>query len=270
MRPPDENQANPTQPQQRPNLMSSARRGGNEDSILAKLEREPARHAWTGGGGRVLWYGGAVVLALGLTATLAWLAAGLGNVESGLEVAHADVAPLLVPAHAPEAPLEAAVIVDAPAPADDATSGVGHAEVSNAEVNHAEVSTAEVLQPPLAPSLRLLEPAGARSALVKAAAVPAAAPPPVIPAAPRPPARPAGTAERNLARTAPARPRAPAPRQAARTAKSASAARASETPDSDVALISAVIYHANGHAVPEPGDSLDACADGACRPRPAR
>ena len=257
MRPPDENQANPTQPHRRPNLMSSARRGGNEDSILAKLEREPGRPAWAGSGGRVLWYGGAVVLALGLTATLAWLAAGLGNVESGLEVAHADVAPLLVPAHAPEAPLEAAVIVDAPAPLDDAASGVGHAEVGHAELNHAEVSTAEVLQPPPAPPLRLLEPPGARPA-------------PVKPAAPRPPARPVGTAERNPARAAPARARAPAPRQAARTGKSASAARAGETPDSDVALISAVIYHANGHAVAEPGDSPDACADAACRPRPAR
>ncbi len=105
MRPPDENQANPTHPHLRPNLMSSARRGGNEDSILAKLEREPARRAAAGGSGlRLAWYGGAVVVALGLTCTLAWLAAGQEALPR-LEVARAgDAARSMVAAEEPVAP----------------------------------------------------------------------------------------------------------------------------------------------------------------------
>jgi len=39
--------------------------------------------------------------------------------------------------------------------------------------------------------------------------------------------------------------------------------------DSDVALISAVIYHANGHAAGQEADNA-VCADESCRPRPAR
>lgn len=219
MRPSDEHQAMPTEPHLRPNLMSSARRGGNEDSILAKLEREPARRAQAGAGNgaRLAWYGGAVVIALGLTATLAWLAAGQVAGAPTLEVAHADLAPLTLPFEAPAAPMATAVIVDAaPAP---------------------QVSTAEVLRPPAVPPLRLLPPAGARPA-------PATTPPPRVPA----------------------RPRATAPRQAARMPKPPPPARTVDHQgDSDVALISAVIHHANGHA-----EAPDACLEEGCRPTPPR
>ena len=231
MRPPDENQANPTAPHLRPNLMSSARRGGNEDSILAKLEREPPRRAGAGDGARLAWYGSAVVLAVGMTVMLAWLAAGQIEEPQPLAVAHADAAPLLLPG---EGPVETAVIVDAP-----------------------PVATHDMPRAPSLPPLRLLEPAGARPAHVTAAPAPVKATPP------RPVSRP------------PTRTRAPAPRttsrQPSRTAKATAPVRPDETRnDSDVALISAVIYHANGHAVPEPGAAADTCPDDACRPRPAR
>ncbi|WP_306392628.1 hypothetical protein [Telluria beijingensis] len=198
MRPSDENQDNRMHAHMRPNLMSSPRRGGREDSILARLEREPARRAGASQGMRLAWYGAASVVAMGLTATLAWLAAGTG--PAPLEMAVPD-APAPV-ASAPPAPVETAVIVDA-APV---------------------------------PPLRLLEPAPAAPAPVLAA-------PPVV----------ARTASPRIA--AQARPRAqatrPAPRQAARPARTVNPARAGEAQDdSDVALISAVIYHANGHAAP--------------------
>ena len=214
MRPSDENQDNRMHANMRPNLMSSSRRGGREDSILAKLEREPARRTGAGNGPRLAWYGAAAAVALGLTATLAWLAAGAG--PAPLEVARPAAAPAPM-AIASSAPVEAAVIVDAapePAPAP-----------------------AQAAIPPL----RLLEPVAAPPAPVKLAPAPAKAAPPR-----RPEARAA----------APARPRTQPTRQAARQARTVNPARAGEAQDdSDVALISAVIYHANGHAAPEDGEA---------------
>lgn len=246
MRPPDENQANPTHPHLRPNLMSSARRGDNEDSILAKLEREPARRAAAGGSGiRLAWYGGAVVVALGLTCVLAWLAAGQDALPR-LEVARAGhVARSMAPAEEPGAPAASAVIIDAPPPAPVLPV----------------IATADLAPHPL-PPLRLLKPA-------------AVARPPVKPA------RPSAVTERSVA-TAPATAKAAPPvpaaarmrvavaRQAARPAKHPGPARIAEVPDSDVALISAVIYHANGHALPEPDANPAHCTDDTCRPRPTR
>ena len=218
MRPSDENQDNRLHAHPRPNLMSSARRGGHEDSILAKLEREPARRAGSsaGHGARLAWYGAAVMLALGLTGTLAWLAAGTG--PAPLEMASPDAAPAATASVAPP-PVETALIVDA-----------------------APEPTAAVAQPPApVPPLRLLKPAVTPPEPVKIA-------PTLANAAP---------ARRPEPRTAaPARPRAQAarttPRQAARPARTVNPARAGDTQDdSDVALISAVIYHANGHAPAE-------------------
>ena len=237
MRSSDEHQANPTQPHLRPDLMSSARRGGNEDSILARLEREPARRAASGGTGvRLAWYGGAVLVALGLTGALAWLAAGQDSPHR-VEPAHAGIAPRVVVADAPAAPLAAAVIVDA-APAAAPV-----------------VTTAHVLPPPM-PPLRLLRPAdGARVPVkpTRTAAAPERSAPKTLAAAP-----------------APFQARATVPRQAARPAKHAGPVQATEPPDSDVALISAVIYHANGHALPDPEMNPERCADAGCRPRPTR
>lgn len=243
MRSSDEHQANPTQPHLRPDLMSSARHGGNEDSILARLEREPVRRAAPGGTGvRVAWYGGAVLVALGLTGALAWLAAGQDSPHK-VQPAHARMAARAIVADEPAAPLAAAIIVDAaPALAPVATPAPA-------------ASTAHVLPPPV-PPLRLLRPAdGGR--------------------APAKPTRTAAAPERSAARAVVPAPttfqaRASAPRQAARPAKHAGPVRATEPPDSDVALISAVIYHANGHALPDPEMNPDRCAGDACRPRPTR
>ena len=235
MRSSDEHQANPTQPHLRPDLMSSARHGGNEDSILARLEREPARRAAPGGAGvRVAWYGGAVLVALGLTGALAWLAAGQDSPHK-VEPAHAGMAARAIVADEPAAPPAAAIIVDA-APAS-------------------VVSTEHGLPPPV-PPLRLLRPADGARVPVKST-------------------RTAAVPERSAAKSmvpapAPLQARASVPRQATRPAKHAGAARVTETPDSDVALISAIIYHANGHALPEPEVNPDRCDGDACRPRPTR
>jgi len=245
----DEHQANPTQPHLRPDLMSSTRRGGNEDSILARLEREPARRAAPGGTGvRLAWYGGAVLFALGLTGALAWLAAGQDGPHR-VEPAHAGMAARAILADAPAAPLAAAVIVDAaPALAPVATPVATPAPA---------VSTAHDLHglPPV-PPLRLLRPADGARVSVK-------------------PTRTATAPERSAARAlaaapAPFQARASVPRQAARPAKHAAPVRTTEPPDSDVALISAVIYHANGHALPDPEMNPDRCAGEPCRPRPTR
>lgn len=248
MRSSDEHQANPTQPHLRPDLMSSTRRGGNEDSILARLEREPARRTASGGTGvRVAWYGGAVLVALGLTGALAWLAAGQDGPHR-VEPAHAGMAARAIVADEPAAPLAAAVIVDAapalaPVAASVATPAPG-------------VSTEHALHgmPPPVPPLRLLRPADGARVPVK-------------------PTRTASMPERGTAKTlaaapAPFQARANVPRQAARPTKHAGPVRATEAPDSDVALISAVIYHANGHALPDPEMNPERCAGEPCRPRP--
>lgn len=243
MRSSDEHQANPTQPPLRPDLMSSARHGGNEDSILARLEREPARRAAPGGTGvRLAWYGGAVLFALGLTGALAWLAAGQDGPRR-VEPAHAGIAARAIVADEPAGPPAAAVIVDA-APVPAPVSAPAPA-----------ASTAHVLPPPV-PPLRLLRPADGVRVPVK-------------------PTRTAAALERSAAKTlaaapAPFQARATVPRQATRPAKHAGPVRATEPPDSDVALISAVIYHANGHALPDPEMNPDRCAGDACRPRPTR
>lgn len=243
MRPSDENQDNRMHPHMRPNLMSSSRRGGIEDSILAKLEREPSRRSDSGNGLRLAWYGAAVVVAVGLTGVLAWLAAGTG--QAPIEMAQLETPrPVLAePLPAPE-PIKTAVIVDSPP------------EPLSAPI--AAPIAAPVAAP--APPLRMLEPEQARP-------VPAKAPPPPVKAAPprRPEPRAAAPAR---ARAAAAR---PATRQTARPARTVNPARPEQNDDSDVALISAVIYHANGHAAPEDGEaSSGPCADDACRARPAR
>lgn len=242
MRPSDENQDKRMHAQPRPNLMSSSRRGGHEDSILAKLEREPARRGASGNGARLAWYGSAAVLALGLTATLAWLAAGTGPAPLG--VAQSDHAPLPAPGAPPAlvpVPAPAALIVDA-APEPDLAAA----------------------HPAAPPPLRLLEPAVAQARQ--------AAPSRPTPAPPK--AAPQRRAELRVASARPRTQAAPAratPRQAARTARTVNPARPGEAQeDSDIALISAVIYHANGHATPDEAEAPAACADEPCRTRPAR
>jgi len=276
VRPSDENQAASSHDHLRPNLMSSSRRSGHEDSILAKLEREPARRERGRIGKRLAWYGGAALAAVSLTAVLAWLAAGSG--PQALEVAHANrsrPAPIgdALTAAAPTTqeilqplPLSdnnSALIVDT-APAQD--SAQASAQVS-AHASHPAHTPAPATPTP--PPLRMLDAAAARpppagvTAALTAAAAPARAAAASVPAA-RAGARPALP----RARPAPAR---VAARQATRPARAGNASRSGEHDDSDVALISAVIYHANGHAVGQgDGQHTSSCADEACRARAAR
>lgn len=265
MRPSDENQAASSHDHLRPNLMSSSRRSGHEDSILAKLEREPARRERGPIGKRLAWYGGAALAAVSLTAVLAWLAAGSG--PQALEVAHAN--------RSRPAPIGDALTAGAPTtqeilqplPLSDNNSAliVDTAPArASAQASHLAHTPA-----PATPPLRMLDAAAARppptgvTAALTAAAAPARAAAASVPAA-KAGARPALP----RARPAPAR---VAARQATRPARAGNASRSGEHDDSDVALISAVIYHANGHAVGQgDGQNTSSCADEACRARPAR
>jgi hypothetical protein len=69
VRPADENQYST-----RPNLMSSGRRGGSDQSILEMLERDTGRSGRSRRGrSRLAWYGAGGTLAVGLIGLLAWL-----------------------------------------------------------------------------------------------------------------------------------------------------------------------------------------------------
>lgn len=221
MRPSDEHQTAST----RPNLMSASHRAGAEDSILAKLERDSPRRHRPRRAFRVAWYAASAMVAIALTGTLAWLAAGNGKPVAG------TLAP--GPAAAPQAP-----------------------------------ATALVVEPPpeAPPPLRLLEEPKA----VKAAPRPAPPSRAALPAFPRPVAKADARPAAPLAARARPAPARPTPRQAVRQARATQPARPAEpSVDSDVALISAVIVYANGHAEAQ-GEEAPACTDDNCRPRPPR
>ena len=272
MRPSDENQAS-SHPHLRPNLMSSSRRGGHDDSILAKLEREPARRAGGRTGRRLAWYGASALVAVALTATLAWLAAGSG--DQVLEVAQATESNTSGAAGTVTQPLQEAQ------PTTEEVLGLPPEQ---------EAKSALIVDsaPDAAPPLRMLDAPAARP--TPAPAPPVAAPPapvrvaaPPVPAKrpePRPERRAEPRAEPRIAARLEARPSAARPRSASarpparpssRSARTINPARTGEHDDSDVALISAVIYHANGHASADGNDeNTSNCGDEPCRARPAR
>lgn len=272
MRPTDENQ--PTS--MRPNLMSPRRAStSGEDSILAMLEREPARRR---GGGtsnlRLACYGAGAAMAMALTGALVWLAANNDGVQREL--------PEAVLADAGQA---SAATTPAASPADVPGGGAALRQVAMAPpVPEARPASAAVIvdQAPPAdamPPLRLLKPAPAGASAppvrvpasaAKPPARPAVAsaprPAPAAPPAPKAPARPAAAvkpkpvlAAKNAAR--------PSPLKAQRTGP----AKAADAPvDADVALISAVIVHANGHA-PEGSQMTELlCANDSCQAKPSR
>ncbi len=246
MRPTDENQAE----SMRPNLMSPKRaRTSGEDSILAMLERDPTRKRGTGAGAsptRLAWYGASAAVAIALTGTLVWLAAGNDGLRPDVERSMMAAAP--PPAPAAERPAPALVQVAL-------AEGPSAARPGSAAVIVDQKPQDDV------PPLRLLKPAPGTTA--KAPAPPAAAPakpaPKAVAAAAAPRTRPV-TVSRNAAR--------PAQTKAQRPATSA---RATEAPvDPDVALISAVIVHANGHA-PEGSQMTELlCPNDSCQARPNR
>ncbi|WP_143745680.1 hypothetical protein [Massilia sp. KIM] len=274
MRPSDENQASST----RPNLMSASHRGG-EDSILAKLERDPARRHRNHSPLRVLWYGASALVAVGLTATLVWLASGTGKQQPIL----AQATVLAAPAADPPPVSGAAALVDEPPPPPPPLRMLEKEKLPPAVATPsvAAVATSAVPEPAMAAPARQAVPRPAPAPTPRSASAPAPAPkggarsaakPAALAKAERAPAP--AQRERAAARTearAEVRPAArPAPRPAVRPARPATPAKPAEQPvDSDVALISAVIVHANGHAEARTEENPP-CADDACRARSTR
>lgn len=267
MRPTDENQST----SMRPNLMSPRRTAtSGEDSILAMLEREPARKRVHGSPGvRLAWYGASAAVVLSLTGTLVWMAAN----NDGLRLA--DEETVLAEATAaggnaaPVHPASAATVLQvAMAPALDAQPAGTAVIVEQAPPGEA------------APPLRLLKPAPGKAATEPpareqpAAAVRATSSPPAPAAAPVKPVAKASPPARQAA--APAKPRAVLVAKAVKPVqpkaqRGANPARTAEAPvDADVALISAVIVHANGHA-PEGSQMTELlCPNDSCQARPSR
>jgi len=270
VRPTDENQS----PSMRPNLMSprrpSAAATSGEDSILAMLEREPARRrkgaAGAASSARLAWYGAGGAVALALTGALVWLAANNdGRHRAAQDTMLADAG------KAAQRPAPASLPAPAPAPA--LRPAALELQPAGAAVIVDQAPTPEGVPP-----LRLLKPAPA----APPAPVPAA-PVPVRPTAKAPPPRPAPavTAEARPAASRPAPvPARPKPVLAAkgaarpaapRAARPAAPARTPDAPlDADVALISAVIVHANGHAPPGSQMTELLCPNDSCKSRPAR
>ena len=283
MRPSDENQP----ASMRPNLMSPRRTSG-EDSILAMLERDTARKRGTKApGGRLAWYGAGagLTVVVALTGTLVWLAAGNDGLQP--EVQRSALAETgRTPQHgAAASPAGGATILQvAMAPA---------AAAPQPQQGNAAVIVDQRPTPEGVPPLRLLKPAPAKAAPAVRVPVPAAAPPARPVAKATPPSRPAGAAEgkpaartaavpfdaKPAARAAAVAPRArplvaakgalrPAPPKAQRSPAPGKGADAPA--DADVALISAVITHANGHA-PEGSQMTELmCPNNACQSKPAR
>ena len=281
MRPTDENQS----PSLRPNLMSP-RRSSGEDSILAMLERDPARKRGKGAGGRLAWYGASAAMAVVLTGTLVWLAAANDGRQVDGSALTLDHAILASPGSSPVAPSRGAPVSTPAVPSDppSAVRQVAMATTMATAPPAARPTSAAVIvdQDPgdKVPPLRLLKPAPARQA----------APPAVRVPAPRATATaPARTAPRNAAAAARAAPQhAGEARQAARPRVLAAArnnarpgqGKAQRNPapgkgaetqvDADVALISAVIVHANGHAPTGSQMTELLCPNDNCKEKPAR
>lgn len=261
MRPSDENQHST-----RPNLMSSPRRGGNDESILAMLERDGTRGIGRGAASpaRLWWYVGGGTLAVCLVGTLIWLARDNTGQPPGEPVAQAatvEAAPVRS-----EGDGQHAAIIDEAQPAS----------------THQEVPPLVLLTPPGQASAEEA-PRPTHAAVVVDEKVSAQKQPAVADAAPKP--VPAAVVEQPAARHeaagAAAVPRVSEPKRAAKARersragkpvfaphgksvpkpkKGAVAAQPGEASvDSDVALISAVIQHSAKH--PDGGCDTEAgCA----------
>jgi hypothetical protein len=262
----------------------SPRRTSGEDSILAMLEREPGRKRGAkAGGARLAWYGAGTAVALVLTGTLVWLAAANNGRKPDAEPAMmADAAK---PAHRHPAP--AGGDAAPPTPAAPAVRQVALAAGNDAALPQSARPAVIVDQAPpgdAVPPLRLLKPAPAPAVRVPVPAPAKAAAPvraaPRTAAATKPAAsRPAEARPAIRATPAPAPARArpvvvarspakPAPGKPQRTVNPA---RTGEPHvDADVALISAVIVHANGHA-PEGSQMTELlCPNVSCKEKPPR
>ena len=249
MRPTDENQAAST----RPNLMSS-RRGAGEENILAMLERDSARRSGARmTGSRLAWYCAAAAFSGILVGAVAWLAYDNHETVSAMQVqVQAERVAEGDAVQAPPALADAQHPAPAPLP----------------EGPHAAVIVDQPHSMPAAPPLVMLPPEGAsrakaaapavkETAPVLASAAPAVVAPAPVKAAPMAP-KPKADKENAIAKAD--KPAKPAPRAAkaqrnasAKTvaararAKAAARAPADAAVDTDVALISAIIQHAERH-----------------------
>jgi hypothetical protein len=230
--------------------MSSARRSANEINILAMLDRHEAgglpRRLLRGLRGRsaMFWYGGAGVLVLGLLGTLGWLARDSGAPPpadaalAGAVTPAAGQASGSVVRAAPPAAVSLPRLEAAPAAASEAAAA-GGLEATRASAPAAGATIVEVAPAPLpeadAPVPRDAQretQAAIRQATQRLATHTPAAKPAARTASSRPAlagARPAAIAH--------ADPRARRPPTSAKPAPAAV--------DTDVALISAIIQHAN-------------------------
>jgi hypothetical protein len=278
VRPTDENQHGST----RPNLMSSGtRRAGNEDNILAMLDRN--ERGRRGGPPRLAVYGAAGVVVMLLITVLAWLVqenmsstATLRVVEQAAVVRVPDPPgsePAAGASTGPQSepgPALAATIVDNPDSQPAVTAR------TPAVAAAAAITTAQAAGPEL-PALVLLSAAPPSSTSnSKAERAGAARLQPVREPEASPPGQPSA-----LARLA-ARPRpaaiSPAPRAPTRAAqakgkksRAGAAEQAVEAQaDTDVALISAIISQSSRHAHErQAGKTSQACGDDdkKCGPR---
>ena len=261
MRPTDEDQSG----SRRPNLMSSTRRTANETNILAMLDRHESggrlRRLLRGLGGlpAMVWYGTAGLLTAGLVGSLAWLALDNGAPPAGdAALARAGGArerpltELAAPA-APPAAATAAAAVSVSAPASVTASAEARAEV----VDEAQAAGATIVDlAPVPPDeatplqeLRVLPPQQHAGRIAQhedqresRRALPAERPRPASHAAA------SGSASRGATgKAAASAARAPGLAHAEPRSRrpAAQAKPAPGTVDTDVALISAIIQHAN-------------------------
>jgi hypothetical protein len=272
--------------------MSSARRSGNEESILAKLERDsgPGLGRQFGLTARVAAYAAGGALVLGLVGMLVWLARDNASQPTDVMIAHAvDAAP---PHQAPAAGASqqpAAIVDEAPS----AAHAAGHADLPplvllpNAHAGNAQPREhaspqqpvlagtqtspakggAQVVQetappePPPAAAMRapVVAPPAKHAASVAAADIEpkhGAKMPHAEPARARPP-RTAAAGARTLAQQT-------AAKAAKQPKKTAAPAQPREQVDSDVALISAVIMHANKSNMGHDDHDRDCGTDADC------
>jgi hypothetical protein len=257
--------------------MSSGRRGGNEESILAMLERDGGR----GSGlppSRLALYGAGAAVAVGLVAALVWLARdqGASDLVVAAEAPVAIVAEAAPPRPAPHAAEvvpqqptpQAAIIVDEPQPpAKTASQEVPPLVLLTPSQATEHASAAHASAPALAET-HPAEKAPAGTDVRAAAAGTAPKARPIATAAahaeprrvaktvtgsrqesarPRSPAKPAAAPNRVASHHAAVR---PAPKQK----KTAVTPEPTQKVDSDVALISAVIQHASNRANAAGGD----------------
>ena len=280
MRPTDENQAGST----RPNLMSS-RRGAGEENILAMLERDSARR--TGprmSGMRLASYGAAAALAGILVGGVAWLAwdnhQGVQELQAQHEAVNEANATLPLPIPDAVLPPQAPPAVAAANPVDVPRTGVivdESARKRDTVVASAPASTVPplVMLPPHELNGTKPAPTAARAAQDAPPAIAAKSEPAHVPAV-VPKQLPAQAAAQKQApvqsRSSPEKKLDKAQKPAGRPAKPAAAPARSKTAtriaakgkpeaqrtrkaapnaepavDSDVALISAIIQHAERH-----------------------